>query len=95
MRVISIGRIREFIEEHPESERMLLAWHTAIRSGTWRNFPDLKNTFGNADLVGRRTVFDIMNNRYRLIARVNYRTKTVFVLHILTHKEYDKGDWKK
>jgi mRNA interferase HigB len=95
LRVITIRRIREFIEKHPDSEPMLLAWHTAIRGGTWRNFPDLKNTFGSADLVGRRTVFDVMNNRYRLIARVNYRTKKVFVLDILTHKEYDKGNWKK
>lgn len=95
MRVITIKRIREFIEDHPDSEARLSAWHTAIKNGTWKNFPDLKNTFGSADLVGRRTVFDIMNNRYRLIARVNYRTKKVFVLDILTHKEYDKGGWKK
>lgn len=30
----------------------------------------------------------------RLVARVNYRTAKVFILHILTHREYDKGVWK-
>jgi hypothetical protein len=33
--------------------------------------------------------------RYRLIARINYRTRKAFVLHILTHSDYDKGKWKK
>ena len=31
---------------------------------------------------------------YRLIARVNHHTQRVFVLYILTHADYDKGDWK-
>ena len=34
-------------------------------------------------------------NDYRLIARVNYRTKRVFILYILTHVEYSKGEWKR
>jgi mRNA-degrading endonuclease HigB of HigAB toxin-antitoxin module len=29
-----------------------------------------------------------------MIARVNYRTKRVFVLFLLTHAEYDKGAWR-
>jgi mRNA interferase HigB len=45
-------------------------------------------------LVGRRTVFNIAGNKYRLIARVNYQTQRVFVLYILTHAEYDQRDWK-
>jgi len=37
----------------------------------------------------------IHGNDYRLIARVNYRTKRVFILLTLTHAEYSKGDWKR
>jgi mRNA interferase HigB len=48
----------------------------------------------NADLVGRRTVCNVAGNKYRLIARVNDQTQRVFVLHLLTHAEYDKGAWK-
>jgi len=39
-------------------------------------------------------VFNIGGNKYRLIARIDYRGQQVFILYILTHKEYDKGDWK-
>jgi mRNA interferase HigB len=47
------------------------------------------------DMHGRRTIFDVGGNKCRLIARVNFEQKLVFVLHVLTHPEYDKGGWKK
>jgi hypothetical protein len=40
--------------------------------------------------VGRRTVFNIAGNKYRLIARVNYISQTVFVVRALTHSDYHK-----
>ena len=48
-----------------------------------------------ADALGRRTVFNIHGNHYRLVARVNYKTQRVFILHILTHSLYSKGGWKR
>ena len=56
---------------------------------------DVRSDFAHAGIVGRRTVFNIHGNDYRLIARVNYQTRRVFILHILTHVEYSKGDWKR
>lgn len=41
------------------------------------------------------TVFNIAGNRFRLIAGINYETQTIFIKHVLTHAEYDKGEWKK
>ena len=41
------------------------------------------------------TVFNIHGNDDRLIARVNHRTGKVFILHILTHGEYNKGGWNR
>jgi hypothetical protein len=29
-----------------------------------------------------------------MITRINYQRQIVYVLHVLTHAEYDKGDWK-
>ena len=55
----------------------------------------MRRDFAHNDIVGRRTVFNIHGNDYRLIARINYRTKRVFILYILTHVEYSKGDWKR
>jgi hypothetical protein len=38
-------------------------------------------------------VFDVGNNRYRLIGRLNYRAGIVYVLKVMDHKEYDKKRW--
>jgi len=32
-------------------------------------------------------------HRYRLIARVLYRSHKVYVLRVMTHAEYDRVDW--
>ena len=95
MRIISLKRIKEFIDRHADSKASLLAWHDTMKAGVWNNFAQLRTTFSSADIVGRRTVFHVANNKYRLIARVNYESRKVFVLHILTHKNYDKMDWNK
>jgi mRNA interferase HigB len=54
----------------------------------------VRRTLSDASFVGDKVVFNIANNRYRLIAWIAYGAKKVFVKSILSHKEYDKGDWK-
>ncbi len=50
--------------------------------------------FPNADSVGECTVFNIDGNKYRLITKINYKTKIVYIRFVLTHLEYDKDKWK-
>ncbi|MDZ4803127.1 MAG: type II toxin-antitoxin system HigB family toxin [Bryobacteraceae bacterium] len=93
MRVITKRRIEEFIKRFAASRPSLVNWYVITRRATWRNLAELKADFSSADQVGRRTIFNISGNKYRLIARVNYEGQRVFVLHILTHKEYDDVAW--
>jgi mRNA interferase HigB len=51
--------------------------------------------FPNADQVGEALVFNIRANRYRLIATVFYPARTIYLKALLTHKEYDREEWKK
>ena len=52
---------------------------------------DLKKSFSSADYVGNdRYVFNIKGNDFRLIALIIFKTRTVFILFIGSHKEYDK-----
>jgi mRNA interferase HigB len=46
------------------------------------------------DKVGGRYVFNIGGNKFRLIAGIQFATQRLFVKTVLTHREYDKGDWK-
>jgi hypothetical protein len=40
-------------------------------------------------------VFAVKGNDYRLITEINYQSGRIFLGHILTHAEYDRGGWKK
>jgi mRNA interferase HigB len=94
MRIIKRGALEQFWREHPDAKAGLESWYAVMRKADWKTPAELRQVYPNSDLVGRRTVFNIAGNKYRLIARVNYQTQRVFVLHILTHAEYDRGAWK-
>lgn len=79
---------------HPRSAGALDRWVTLMEGCAARHPPELKQTFGDADIVPPHTVFDISGNHLRLIARVLYKIQQTIVIHVLTHKEYDEGKWK-
>ena len=43
----------------------------------------MKQTFGSADIVGRCVVFDVGNNRFRLIARVFCESQKMYILKVM------------
>ena len=95
MRVIGKPALLKFSERRRDALVPLMNWYRIARRADWGSLADVTSDFAHADIVGRRTVFNIHGNHYRLIARVNYKTKRVFILYILTHVEYGKGDWKR
>lgn len=95
MHVISQKTLRAFWTKHPPAKSPLQAWFTRTKKAEWDSFEDVKADFGSADQVGRLTVFDIGGNKYRLIAHIHFNRGKIYVRHVLTHPEYDKGTWKK
>ncbi len=61
----------------------------------FNSFIELRQTFPSADNVSNLTVFNIGGNKARLIAAIHYNTHRIYIRHILTHKEYDRGSWRK
>jgi mRNA interferase HigB len=100
MRVISKTRLKEFWAKHPDAEKELIKWYAVTERAKWKNPADVKRSFGvRVDFVKVQSgktaaVFDIVNNRYRLIAAIHYDYPRVFVLRILSHGEYDQEKWK-
>jgi mRNA interferase HigB len=39
-------------------------------------------------------VFDVGGNKYRVVAFIHYRRRAVFIKSVMTHREYEKGDWR-
>jgi len=94
MHVISRKKLKEAAESHNDLEGPLDAWFRIAKRAQWRSLEDVRKTFSSADSVGRWTVFNIKGNQYRLISEINYAFGRVYVRHVLTHAEYDRGVWK-
>jgi len=65
MRIIKRGALEQFWQRHPDATASLEAWYGVVRKANWKNPAELKQVYHNADLVGRRTVFNIAGNKYR------------------------------
>jgi mRNA interferase HigB len=94
MHVITRKRLNEFAAKYPEAQSALAHWYQVVKKHRFGNFAELRQMFPNADQVANKTVFNIGGNKYRLIAALHYNRGRIYIRAILTHREYDKGDWK-
>ena len=94
MKLISNRALREFAALHPDADRPLQDFRRLIERGTYSSFAQLRTTFASVDKVGEFHVFNIGGNKYRLIAWIHFGRQRLFVKSVLTHGDYDKGDWK-
>ena len=95
MHIITRKRLVTFAQKHPECSTALESWYRIVKRTDFKSFAELRHTFPSADKVGKLTVFNIGGNKARLIASIHYNTHRIYIRHILTHKEYDRGVWKK
>ncbi|MEI9955015.1 MAG: type II toxin-antitoxin system HigB family toxin [Ferruginibacter sp.] len=90
MVIISHKAIREFATEHPKILAALERWYDITLKADWKDFSEMKKHFNAVDAVGDGLfVFNIKGNDCRLIARIIFRTRTVFIRFIGTHAAYD------
>ena len=89
MHIISKRSLRDFWTIHPEAASALLHWHNVLAHAQATDFASLKAVFNTADWVSGYVVFDVGGNKYRIVADIVFRTQTVYVKHVFTHKEYD------
>ena len=99
MRVISLKRLREFWDRHPDAELPLRLWYKTACAAEWGRLNDVRRTYSHADAVRTSrgetlTVFNIGGNKYRLVARIRFDFGLVNVRRVMTHAKYDEGDWK-
>lgn len=97
MRIIARKTLREFWCKpgRQDSEQPLRAWFRATEQADWASAVDVKEQFRNSSIVGdQRVVFNIAGNKYRLVVRINYPFRVVYIRFIGTHTEYDRIDAK-
>ena len=94
MHVITKKRIIEAKALYPSCASALDGWYRVIRNNVFKSFSDLKVSFNSVDKVGCLYVFDVGENKLRLIASIHFNRQKLYIRYILTHKEYDKANWR-
>ena len=95
MHIITRKRLNDFAKIHPDCETALVQWFQEMRRASFSNIQEVRAIFPHADKVGKFAVFNIGGNKGRLIAAIHSNQKKIYIRHVLTHVEYDKGAWKK
>jgi mRNA interferase HigB len=91
LRVIAKKTLRDFWEKHKDCEQQLMAWYQEAEKANWQNPNEIKKEYPSASIIGNnRVVFNIKGNNYRLIVKLNYEYKIVWIRFIGTHAAYDK-----
>jgi mRNA interferase HigB len=93
VRIIAKKTLRVFWESHPDAEEPLLPWYREVEKEDWDTSVKIKAKYGNASIVGdNRVVFNIKGNDYRLVVKINYPYRVVYIRFVGTHAEYDAID---
>jgi mRNA interferase HigB len=94
MRVIAKKSLRGFWVRHPDAEGPLKAWYREVEKEDWDSPAKVKQRYRSASFVGDRVVFNIKGNACRLVVRINYAYRIVYIRFVGTHEEYDAIDVK-
>ena len=94
MRIIARRTLKEFWESgHADAEQPLKAWFAEVSRTEWRSMADIKTRYAHASVVdAERVVFNIGGNKYRLVVKVWFPGRAVWIKFIGTHRQYDRLD---
>jgi mRNA interferase HigB len=102
MHVVTRKHLSEAEREYPDAARELRAWFAIVKEVRWQNFLEVRRVFKDADDVDGYVIFNIRQNRYRLVTVIHYARDRegrptaghIYIRSFLTHREYDsRANW--
>jgi mRNA interferase HigB len=91
VRIVSRAILNDYYRKHSETKSQLEAWYYEVKNSNWNSPIEIKERYGSASIIGdNRVVFNIKGNKYRLVVKINYKMKIVYLKFFGTHKEYNK-----
>jgi len=77
--------------EYADPEQSLKAWFREASKADWSSPAAIKAAFGTASIAANnRVVFNIGGNKCRLVVRVNYPYRVMYIRFIGTHAQYNR-----
>ena len=83
MHIITRARLRQFWEKHTDAEDALRLWYQRANQASWQNILEVQRVYPAAEIAGRLTIFDIKGHSYRLIVRIEYERREIYIRHVL------------
>jgi mRNA interferase HigB len=90
------------MHQFPDAANEIRAWVAIVKGIRWHNSQEVRGAFKDADNVKGYVIFNIRQNRYRLVTIIHYARTTnqkrtqghVYIRSVLTHKDYDNpANW--
>ena len=100
--IVTRRHLNDAAKQYPDAANEIGAWAKIVKEVRWHTFLEVRNTFKDADNVKGYVIFNVRQNRYRLVTVIHYvktdkerRTSGhVYIRSFLTHKEYDNpANW--
>jgi mRNA interferase HigB len=93
MVILSYKPIQDFIATSREAKPSLNEWFEKCETSQWVTYHQMKRTFNSVDAIGNdRYIFNVGGNKYRVIAMIHFRVRTMYIKWVGTHKEYENVD---
>ena len=74
-----------------DAEEPLRAWYREVEKEEWETPVQIEEKYPNARILGdSRVIFNIKGNHYRLVVKINYPGRIVYIRFVGTHAEYDR-----
>jgi mRNA interferase HigB len=89
VRVVGRQRLIDFTQKHERARSSVQSWLAEASEAEWERPLDVKQRFPHMSIVNDHYVFNIGGNKFRLDTRINFETRTVLVLRIGTHQQYE------
>ena len=104
MHVVTRKHLAKAEAAYPQAAREIRAWYKIACAAQWQNFIEVREVFQDADFVDGYVLFNIRQNRYRLVTIIHYAREResriteghIYVRAFLTHRAYDnRANWDK
>jgi len=93
MVILSYRPVQDFSAKHTEAKSSLDEWFEKCERMQWASFHQMKHTFNSVDAIGNeRYIFNIGGNKYRVVAIIHFRVRTMYIKWVGTHSQYDDID---
>jgi mRNA interferase HigB len=104
MNVVTRKHLVGAMGEYRDAANEIEAWYKVAKTARWHNFVEVRQIFKDADNVDGYVIFNIRQNRYRLVTVIHYSREKddrlteghIYIRSFLTHQQYDtRSNWDK